>query len=133
MLRCILLARMWHECEGIHWKQSSTEWPVEMNWEKWVGDGFVKSWCNVLPMWKVNVVLSWIDAAPIKIKISYLFSPLQHSCLCCVTAFLIFLFSLSWCCFSELELHFLLQVKCTLFVTGIPKNAKEETVQGHFT
>ncbi|KAK2545016.1 CSC1-like protein 1 [Columba livia] len=24
-------------------------------------------------------------------------------------------------------------VKCTLFITGIPKNAKEETVQGHFT
>ncbi|NXW05388.1 CSCL1 protein, partial [Fregetta grallaria] len=24
-------------------------------------------------------------------------------------------------------------VKCTLFITGLPKNAKEETVQGHFT
>uniref|UniRef100_A0A8C0AZM5 Transmembrane protein 63A n=1 Tax=Buteo japonicus TaxID=224669 RepID=A0A8C0AZM5_9AVES len=24
-------------------------------------------------------------------------------------------------------------VKCTLFITGLPKNAKEETIQGHFT
>ncbi|OXB68334.1 hypothetical protein ASZ78_015274 [Callipepla squamata] len=26
-----------------------------------------------------------------------------------------------------------LQVKCTLFITGLPKNAKQEAIQGHFT
>lgn len=29
-------------------------------------------------------------------------------------------------------LVFLLQVKCTLFITGLPKNAKQEAIQGHF-
>jgi len=27
---------------------------------------------------------------------------------------------------------FLLQVKCTLFITGLPKNAKQEAIEGHF-